>query len=437
MKYDDLSISSNVKKTTMTKNKMLPNTQKPNSLWKWWFVLICFKILGLATFTIYTDVNNNSRNKKETIQFVYSRLGSAYNLILICVVVAVKYVCVSTSFETAFANDSPFSVGFGSTENAITSICVCGIFIMYCWDQKTMLRITCRVIEMKNQFRKVKSLIHRQTFLMKSIFFVILNFISNIILLILEIFSLSDHNTLLYLINTVLGFLVSMLFIQYYLAIAYFNARLVEVNNAIQDLLRKNWTEHQYDNLLTPARSICVSDSSVSNLLQLKYIHTMLCEICNEIAEFYAAPILFGTTLTFYSLIYNAYYLVMPIVTNSYPLTKIDAIDLATWIICLLYPLALATINNTLILKEFKKTGTIVHKLLDNAVGTTIKTELKQFSQQLLHQNVEFTAYGIFPFDSSLLHMILAAVTSYLIILIQFQIGQNQQRKHLCNCTAT
>jgi gustatory receptor len=48
--------------------------------------------------------------------------------------------------------------------------------------------------------------------------------------------------------------------------------------------------------------------------------------------------------------------------------------------------------------------------------------QLQLFSQQLLHSRdqMDFTACGLFPLDMSLLHSVVGAVTTYIIILLQF-----------------
>ncbi|KAJ9600499.1 hypothetical protein L9F63_009269 [Diploptera punctata] len=56
---------------------------------------------------------------------------------------------------------------------------------------------------------------------------------------------------------------------------------------------------------------------------------------------------------------------------------------------------------------------------------------MQQFSLQLLHRKVQFTACGFFPLDFTLLYSIVGAVTTYLVILIQFQLSfSNTDIKH-------
>ncbi|KAJ9599140.1 hypothetical protein L9F63_010408, partial [Diploptera punctata] len=67
-----------------------------------------------------------------------------------------------------------------------------------------------------------------------------------------------------------------------------------------------------------------------------------------------------------------------------------------------------------------------VHILYDfeyiSSISSSTMGELQLFSLQLLHRKVQFTACGFFPLDFTLLYSIIGAVTTYLVILIQFHL---------------
>ncbi|KAK5648556.1 hypothetical protein RI129_003448 [Pyrocoelia pectoralis] len=74
---------------------------------------------------------------------------------------------------------------------------------------------------------------------------------------------------------------------------------------------------------------------------------------------------------------------------------------------------------------EAKKTATYIHDIWNkyanaNAVDANIN-HLQLISLQLLNTKLEFTAYGFFSLDWTLLHAIISAVTTYVVILIQFE----------------
>nr|CAD7267280.1 unnamed protein product [Timema shepardi] len=54
---------------------------------------------------------------------------------------------------------------------------------------------------------------------------------------------------------------------------------------------------------------------------------------------------------------------------------------------------------------------------------TSVFIMLRQFSLQLLHSKLHFTACGLFPLDYTLIYSIVGASTTYLIILVQFQMS--------------
>ncbi|CAL1688435.1 unnamed protein product [Lasius platythorax] len=79
-----------------------------------------------------------------------------------------------------------------------------------------------------------------------------------------------------------------------------------------------------------------------------------------------------------------------------------------------------------------EKTGKVVHNILSCAIGKEAKSELKEFSLQILHRKIQFTANGYFTLDNSFLHSLIGTVATYLVILVQFQMGSSGSQ---CNCT--
>ncbi|XP_069696818.1 putative gustatory receptor 28a [Periplaneta americana] len=72
---------------------------------------------------------------------------------------------------------------------------------------------------------------------------------------------------------------------------------------------------------------------------------------------------------------------------------------------------------------QANRSAELVHKILTETQDPVAMQELNVFSLQLIHRKVQFTACGCFPLDFSLLHSIAGAVTTYLVILIQFQLA--------------
>ncbi|XP_068989286.1 uncharacterized protein [Neodiprion pinetum] len=84
------------------------------------------------------------------------------------------------------------------------------------------------------------------------------------------------------------------------------------------------------------------------------------------------------------------------------------------------YPVILLVYNVPKTVNEAKRTGLVIHKLMDATAIPVIKAELTEFSLRILHEELNFTAYGFFRLDFTLLHSMLAALVTYLVILVQY-----------------
>lgn len=63
--------------------------------------------------------------------------------------------------------------------------------------------------------------------------------------------------------------------------------------------------------------------------------------------------------------------------------------------------------------------ATIIHRGINKCRDVQIKNDLKIFSQQLIHR-VPVLSCGLFTYDWTLMYSLASAITTYLVILIQF-----------------
>ncbi|XP_049962103.1 putative gustatory receptor 2a [Schistocerca serialis cubense] len=62
-----------------------------------------------------------------------------------------------------------------------------------------------------------------------------------------------------------------------------------------------------------------------------------------------------------------------------------------------------------------------------------LRIQLQLFLQQVQHRRPRFTACGLFTIDLSILSTMVAAVISYLIIIVQFQISNTNESGEKCS----
>jgi gustatory receptor len=96
--------------------------------------------------------------------------------------------------------------------------------------------------------------------------------------------------------------------------------------------------------------------------------------------------------------------------------------SLATWISIFLSTVIAMTVTCQMVILESKQIGDIIQKmiLLQHVRCDAVK-QLKLFSEQVTKNQFEFSAICLFKVDMSLLCTILASVTSYIIVLVQFK----------------
>ncbi|XP_021930648.1 putative gustatory receptor 28a isoform X1 [Zootermopsis nevadensis] len=217
--------------------------------------------------------------------------------------------------------------------------------------------------------------------------------------------------------------------------------------------------------------SILYMDNSVpkfihvkSSLLKLKNLtdlHDFLCDVSALVNSTYSVHMLFDVMLKFVAIIFNVYFRLLRVLNydrGRYEDNVYEGIMAAvlSWNVLQLTALVWACQSAS---EEANRTAAIVHKLISNTSDIEVKEELKifslkllhrkvqftacgffpldftllhsleVFSLQLLHRKVHFTACGIFPLDFTLLYSIFGAVTTYLVILIQFQLSIEHDNK--------
>ncbi|XP_011493295.2 putative gustatory receptor 58a isoform X1 [Aedes aegypti] len=77
------------------------------------------------------------------------------------------------------------------------------------------------------------------------------------------------------------------------------------------------------------------------------------------------------------------------------------------------------------VVEESNKTSEILHRYNSLHMDAQLKQTVEMFLIQLMHHPIKFTACGMFTLDYSVLFSIITSATSYLIILIQFELADN------------
>ncbi|KAL5279918.1 hypothetical protein ACFFRR_004130 [Megaselia abdita] len=211
--------------------------------------------------------------------------------------------------------------------------------------------------------------------------------------------------------------------------------RLGIVNEVLKNLVHQwdNKKNNKINTITTKSRSFnmesfsmfTIASKSHSDIIQQSMeIHQLLCEAASIANKYFTYQLLTIISISFLIIVFDAYYVLETLLGKSKRENKFKTVEFVTFFSCqmFLYTIAIISIveGSSRAINKSEKTAGIVHKLLNKATTPELKEKLQQFSMQLVHLKVQFTAAGLFNIDRTLYFTICGAVTTYLIILLQF-----------------
>jgi len=321
-----------------------------DSFWMLKISIIFFKLIGLATFA-----HSIVTQKKRTLYtFQYSEFGIVYNVVLSSLMIASNYVSLPIIINSQYENKTNLNVAIEVLQAILGTLVICAILFNYSIDQKSLVRIANRLMDVEHAMDRLYHPLRRQRIFCDVIIVCILKICLLILLLITE--TLAFHSSpIAWLTDIVPTFHVGWLLIQYFLLVTVIQADFVDVNQAIQNLIRVSTSDDDLrPHSFYQTRRIIISNSTVRQLLQLRDMHCYLCKISEDVSDFYSLPVLFGITFLFLSLIYNGYYLLAPLLMTDSVLEYITLSNTIIWLFFLIYPISLLTNRITKILNEVR-----------------------------------------------------------------------------------
>ncbi|XP_055543510.1 putative gustatory receptor 28b isoform X1 [Wyeomyia smithii] len=160
-------------------------------------------------------------------------------------------------------------------------------------------------------------------------------------------------------------------------------------------------------------------------------IQDELCEACCFVEEYFKIQMLAIVTISFLIVVFDSYYILEMLFTQTYVHTVFSKIQFVMYFLCQAIVQVVGVFKivffSSLAKKENDKIAVNVHKLINvNNYDDDVVKQLSNLSLQLTHRKVSFTAYGLFNLDFTLLFTLTGAATTYLVILVQFTINQNE-----------
>ncbi|XP_076549137.1 uncharacterized protein LOC117600826 isoform X2 [Osmia lignaria lignaria] len=387
------------------------------------FVLFFFKFIGLATFSVI-NISQKKKHQKRTLYFVSTKLGTCYNVLIACLIIASNYFTIPVLYYEDYVSGTIGATVIGIAVGILGSVITFIILLWYCMYQSIFVKFGNSLVEILEELYRLREPVNRKRIVFILLCIYLFELVIILALLISDYIAYHSH-PISWMATIVPMILVSWVFIQYYSVLIVLHVMYANLNKIIQNIYVYR-TENA--NCLHRCRRVFINSTGIQSLLNLRCIHALLCDISAQVSQFYSLPILLGTSLLFFNLLYDLYVLFAPFMVDNVIMDTPIVLNNVVWVIFTLYPLGLLTTRVTKLENEIGRTGSIVHALLNYAIDREARTEL-------LHRQIKFTAIGYFVLDNTLFQSVLNTTTTYLVILIQFQMGRPEPID--CNCNYT
>ncbi|XP_067635727.1 gustatory receptor for bitter taste 66a-like [Eurosta solidaginis] len=169
--------------------------------------------------------------------------------------------------------------------------------------------------------------------------------------------------------------------------------------------------------------------SKEKSFISLCQLHDSTCQIAKSLNELWSYPLLVLMAYGFVSVTSQLYFVYCGTQSQHIPLIFRSAKEIPMSIIWLFYIfgkcISLLFFSRKTTLAS-RRTGICLHRCGVAADTNEIYEMVNHLSLKLLNHVVNFSACGIFTLDMGTLYAVCGAITSYLIILIQFNMAGQQ-----------
>ncbi|XP_049961941.1 putative gustatory receptor 28a [Schistocerca serialis cubense] len=169
------------------------------------------------------------------------------------------------------------------------------------------------------------------------------------------------------------------------------------------------------------------TDSCVS-IKHLRKIYCILSDLAKAVDRAYGPNNLFEVTSSFVNIVALLYTFAVFLLQldGTSPISMYACITTLQWTVMLVCRLFSIAYSCDMVVQEANRTQRLVTKLQMLSAGCGCQEELKLFGEQLARNTLHYSAAGFFTLDLSLLKSIVAAATTYFVILVQFQVSGNK-----------
>ncbi|OXU25526.1 hypothetical protein TSAR_000216 [Trichomalopsis sarcophagae] len=376
-----------------------------------------FKMCGLATMRFDAGTTQNA-----TVQSSWctsSKKGQIYNTFLICLITASNGYVAKIVYDYNISTQE-FDKSFDVAQYIYTSVTTVAILMLYCFCEGHAVSIANNLKIMHKLVTNVNSRLSKaeeptmgglkRIAIMTTVIWFIVVFTSCNLSFGVVMYYLTLYPCILIINCTFLQYTMILHLLKHLFAILNANFRYVSRQSIVPKIA-----------VAATNSRLRISTKETQPFSDLCELYTSLCDLSMDISKFYHLAMLFCVSHVFMTLTTWLYYITKPLVTGAIELSIIDYIHSLLILMHHFFMLFILTKSVDAVVDETNKTGEITNRWLANLQDQHLVNEINLFSNYLLHKNVSFTVYGLFSLNETLLMSITGSITTYLVIILQFQ----------------
>ncbi|XP_055605857.1 putative gustatory receptor 28b [Uranotaenia lowii] len=199
----------------------------------------------------------------------------------------------------------------------------------------------------------------------------------------------------------------------------------LQIGSAVQQLCDFDEDQSYWDTHPTKKHRVCMKVAS--ELDRLAHLHRDVTTVSKEIVKLVDGSLLFVIMWYFLIIIFGIFYAYTTLVTDlrnniSPTVTKYGStIGCSVFEAFQFYYLVSGA---SLLTKRAEKTGLVLNKFFKTDVEERVERTINMFSMELLHDTYSVENFGMYKVDFTLIYSMVATITNYLIMMVQFQLAE-------------
>uniref|UniRef100_A0A3F2ZD78 Gustatory receptor n=1 Tax=Lutzomyia longipalpis TaxID=7200 RepID=A0A3F2ZD78_LUTLO len=219
--------------------------------------------------------------------------------------------------------------------------------------------------------------------------------------------------------------LITLKEFQYYNLVRLIKNKVLALNRSLKKLVKWENIEGQHHKEMK-------LKIIKTHLESFRLIHSDIVDLTKDVQAFFGPFILVSVISAFGVITIQLYYIFATLIQTLHfniPMTVITLIWTATQALLILANVHICSSTRN-VCNEIGGTLITIREAVEHPEIFHI---VQLFSSQLWHKKIQFSACGFFRLDSKLITSIVAAVTTYLVLMIQFHLSNNENILSKCN----